>query len=329
LRVFGRLLHYLAPEKARLGLAFVLALLGIVAELARLWPIKVVVDYGLTGRPLPSWLAVPSEYLLGVETPQGILIWSVASAAVIVAGSAALSLAVLYVTTGVSQRLVYRLSLDVFGRLQRLSLAYHGRHPLGDLLQRVGGDVYVICYAISDVALPATVSLLFLVGMFAIMVSLDLTLALLAFAVVPLLGASLFLFSKPMDTTAAREFEAQGSLMALVEQSLSAIKAIQGFAREAYVQRKLEERGGDVGRAHNAAIRVSGGFQEVTNVVTGLAAAALLGLGGMRVLAGQLSLGDLLVFSATWSPCLGPSADFRIPWATPSRWSLAADASSK
>ena len=55
-------------------------------------------------------------------------------------------------------------------------------------------------------------------------------------------------------------------------------KAIQGFAREAYMQRKMEERARDLSHAYNVAIRVSGGYKEVTSVITGVAAALLLSL---------------------------------------------------
>jgi ABC-type multidrug transport system fused ATPase/permease subunit len=230
----------------------------------------------------------------------------------IVVGGAALSLSALYVSVSVSQRLVNSLVLDVFEKLQRLSLAYHGRHPLGDLLQRLSGDVYVIYFAVSQVALPVTVSFLFLTGMFAIMASLDLILALIALAVVPLLAGALILFTKPMDTTATRQYETQGALMALAEQSLSAIKAIQGFAREAYMQRRLEERARDLGNAHNVAIRVSGGYKEISIAITGAAAALLLGIGGMRVLEGQLSLGDLLVFLGYLAALYGPVSELSL-----------------
>src|SRR5918997_3303496 len=88
LRIFGRLLRYILPEKRLLCLAFVLSLLGVVVELARPWPIKVVADYVLAGYPLPPWLAALSGYLPGAETPQGILVWSIVAGVAIVVGGA-------------------------------------------------------------------------------------------------------------------------------------------------------------------------------------------------------------------------------------------------
>ena len=306
MRIFGRLLRYVLRHKARLLLAFALALLGVAVELARPWPIKVVVDYVLTGRPLPPWLATLSGWLPGAASRSGLLGWSVALATGQVVAGAALNWLSLMVVVTLAQRLVYDLSRDLFAKLQRLSLAYHGRHSVGDLMQRMGGDVFVVHFAVAQVAIPATVSLLSLIGMFVIMARLDLLLALVALAVTPLLAASLALFSRPMSQATAQQYQRQGALMALVEQSLSAIKAIQGFTREAYVQRKIDLRAAELGAAFNASARVSAGYKEITGLLTGVAAALLLGLGAQRVLAGALSLGDLLIFLGYLAALYGP-----------------------
>jgi ATP-binding cassette subfamily B protein len=311
-RIFVGLLRYISRYKAALCLAFVLSLLGVVVELARPWPVKVIVDYALTGRSMPPRLATISETLPGSDTPQGILLWSAIAAVVIVAAGAALSLSALYVAVSLSQRLVKDLAMDVFEKLQRLSLAYHSQHPIGDLLQRVSQDVFVVYYAVSQVALPTMVSVLFLIGMFVIMASLDLLLALVSLSVIPLLAASVVLFTKPMDATTTRQYASQGAFMALAEQGLSAIKAVQGFVREAYVQRKLEERATDLADAYKVAARVSGTYYEVTTIITGGAAALLLGLGGARVLAGQISLGDLLVFLGYLTALYGPVSELSL-----------------
>ena len=312
LRTFAGLLHYVSRYKAALFLAFALSFLGVAVELARPWPIKVVADYALAGRPLPPWLSPVGGYLPGAETPQGILVWSVIAGVFIVAAGAALSLWALYVSVRVSQRMVFDLALDVFEKLQRLSLSYHHRHPLGDLLQRVSQDVFVVFHAVSQVALPVAVSVLYLTGMFIIMASLDLTLALVSLAVVPPLAASIAYFAKPMGATTTRMYASHGAFTALAEQSLSAIKAVQGFVREAYLGRKAEERAQDLSDAYEANIRVSGRYKEVTNFITGTGAAVLLGLGGARVLAGQISLGDLLVFLGYLAALYGPVSELSL-----------------
>jgi ABC-type multidrug transport system fused ATPase/permease subunit len=304
--VFCRLLRYVVRCKAGLALAFVLALLGAAVELARPWPVKVVIDYALADRPLPAPFSSLAGALPGGDSSRGLLVWSVAAAVLCVVAGALLSWWVIRVIVRVAQRLVYDLSCDVLLKLQRLSLDFHTRHQVGDLMQRSGADVFVVHFAVSQVLLPGVISLLSLAGMFAIMFSLDTVLSLVALAVVPLLAVALVLFTRPMNRTTARQYEVQGAMMALVEQTLSAMRLIQGFARESYMFTKLREKARELGGAYNDSTRVSGGYNSVTNLITGVAAAAILGVGGSRVLSGRLLAGDLLVFLGYLAALYGP-----------------------
>jgi ABC-type multidrug transport system fused ATPase/permease subunit len=304
--MYGRLLLYVRRHAAALTGILILALLQVAIELARPWPAKIVVDYALAGRPLPAPLDSLVPYLPGATAPRGLLLWCVIAAIVIVAGGGILALWVLTATIAVAQRLVYDLSRDLFEKLQRLSLSFHTRHSVGDLLQRMSGDVFVVHMAISQVTLPVITSILSLAGMFVIMWRLDPLLALVASSVVPLLALALAFFRRPMDAATTRQFQRQGTLMALVEQALSAIKVIQGFSREPYMQRKLEEQAVGLGEAYRDSTRVSGVYKELTGLITGVASALVLCLGGWRVLAGTITMGDLLVFLGYLSSLYAP-----------------------
>lgn len=310
MRVFVRLLRYVAPHRARLALVAVLALAGAAFELARPWPVKVVVDCVLADRPHPAWLDWFAGIVPGADSRPGLLLWAVAVGVAVVVGAALLTLAVRMLVMVAAQQMVFELSREVFAKLQRLSLAFHTRHSVGDLIQRVSNDVFVVQAAVSAVALPGVVSLLSLVGMFLVMARLDLPLALVAISAVPLLVVALAFFFRPMNRTSARQWSTQGMLSAFLEQSLSSVRAIQGFAREAYVQRKLEDRASDLADAYNRANSVGVGFNQATAVITGLGAAVLLGVGGARVLAGHLTLGDLLVILAYLAALYGPVSAF-------------------
>jgi ATP-binding cassette, subfamily B, bacterial len=307
-RVFIRILGYARHQRGTLVTVGALGVVSILANLAQPWPMKLVVDYVLAGRPLPPALSLIATALPGGDARMGLLLWSVAALVLIVLASAALAAFTLDIVVGVAQRLVFEISRELFEKLQRLSLAYHGRNTVGDLLQRVGADAFVVHFAISQVALPVVVSGLTLVGMFVVMWYLDPALTILAAGVVPPLAIALAVFSGRMNTTTTRRYELQGAFLALVEQSLSSIKAIQGFARERFMQAKIERKALEVGDAYCAATRVSSFYKESTTAITGVAGAALLGVGGARVLDGQLSLGDLLVFTGYLTALFAPVA---------------------
>ena len=325
MRILLRLLSYVLRHKAKLCLAFAFSLAGVALELARPWPIKIIVDHILAGRAFPSWLSAAVSLLPGAQSPSGLLAWCVGFAVLVVVGSSALTLIGLHVGLKVCQSLVYDLLVELYAKLQRLSLKFHNRHQLGDLLQRVSGDVLVVFFAVTQVALPVFVSVLTLVGMFFIMLQLDTGLSLVALAVVPFLMASLVLFAKPLKENSARNWASQGALMALVEQGLSGIKAIQGFAREPYMQRRVEAQTVALGNAGRRAALTSAANNQAMILTTGLGAALVLWVGASRVVEGRLSLGDLLIFlgylTALHAPVtsLGSAVGYAIAVVTRSR----------
>lgn len=302
LNIISRLLKYVLRYRNRLLWLIPIALFGVLLEISKPLPIKIIFDYVLSNQPLPSLFA----NLIPTLSREQLLTWSVVLGILIVIGSAIISLFVTNLTISLAQKLVYDFSLDLFAKLQKLSLTYHGRNKVGDLLQSLNQDVFVVYFVVAQIALPATSSIICLIGMFVVMLQLDVTLALIALTVVPLLIASLVIFAKPMTNTTTNQYSTQGELTSFMQQSLTAIKAIQGFARERYVQERLEQRARAFGNAYKIANQVSTGYNQVTTLITGLAGAVMLGLGASKGLSGGLSNGDLLVFLGYIGAIYGP-----------------------
>lgn len=296
LSIYSRLFRYARSHRLALGAGVVLAILVGLAELARPWPLKIIVDYGLNGLPMPSGLQQFYSALPGGDSQGGIIIWSVVGLVLVVSAAAALTVLGFAIVLRAAKAMVVQLAHDVFEKLQRLSLTYHGRHQVGDLLQRVGADTFVAQMGLNQVAIPAVLAIVSLGGMFFVMARLDLAMSLIALSVVPALGVAFALFRRPLDETTARQWKQQGSLMALLEQSLGSIRVIQAFARETYMQRKLADRTNRLGAAFYGATLVSAGYGQAVAFITGLAAAVMMGVGAFRVIDGRLSVGDLLIF---------------------------------
>jgi ABC-type multidrug transport system fused ATPase/permease subunit len=301
-----RLAGYLKGYKARLFIPFLLALLGVLIELAKPWPLKLVIDNVLSGYPLPEQFGRVLNLTSGTPSQSALLVDCVLFAFFLVWAGGILSLLVLESTMTICEGLVAQVSVDLFEKLQRLSLTYHNRHTIGDLLQRISTDVFVVHTLISQVLLPGTTSLLSLLGMFFILARLDLSLAWVAVSVIPLLMLALGVFIKRMDRYHTIQSSSQGKLMALVQQSLSAIKAIQGFSREDFIRGKIQNRARQLGDAYRGSTRIGAIYKELTTAITGTAAAALLWLGARRVLSGGLSVGDLWIFLGYLTAMYGP-----------------------
>lgn len=304
--VILRLSAYLTRYTGRIVIAFVLALLGVALELAKPWPVKVVIDNVFSGQALPQPLSQALRVLPGIPAKSALLLWCIAGALLLAWLGGTLALVVLEFTMAMCHKLVAEVSIDLFEKLQRLSLTYHSRHTIGDLMQRMSTDVFVVHSLISQVLLPGVASLLSLIGMFLIMARLDLTLALIALSVVPMLVFALAVFLKRMDHYNTLQSSTQGQLMALVQQSLTAIKAIQGFAQEEFIRTKVHSRAQQLGDAYRGSIRISAMYKEMTTVITGTATAGLLWLGAHRVTSGKLSVGDLWIFLGYLAALYGP-----------------------
>jgi len=300
-----RMLKYSAPYKSRLALAGVMAVLTTGLELARPWPTKAIVDYAISGRRLPEWLA-SSFASTGSFAPFEIILWSVAAGAALIVGAALASLVTQVVVFGVAQDMVYDLLKEVFAKLQRLSLSFHQRHQVGDLSQRVGADVFAVQAVVSSVAVPGLAAAITLVGMFYFMIRLDPLLSLITASMVPLLVLAWVLFYKPLNDAAREQWTQQGEMMSFIQQSLTGIKAIQGFAREPHIQRQLESHGRLLGGAYRRSLKVGTTYNQIASIITGVLAVVLIGVGGARVIDKRLTLGDLLVFIGYVAAINGP-----------------------
>ncbi len=303
-QVIKRLFGYVSDYKVRLAILLFIALIGVVFEVAKPLPIKIVIDNVLSGQPLPAFLQNWTG--LGPGEKKQLLVVCVLAIVMITISSAVISLIVTSMTVGLSQRLVYDVSVDLFSKLQRLSLSFYTKNKIGDLLQRVTGDVFVIYFLVAQIIIPAVTSLICLVAMFYIMAQIDLLMAIIALTVVPLLGISLAFFSKPMNDTTMIQYKKQGDLSAFLQQSLSSMKIIQAFARESYMYNKLEKHAREFGKAFQKATLVSTRYNSLTTLITGLASAGLIGLGAYRGLDGNLSAGDLYVFLGYITALYGP-----------------------
>jgi ATP-binding cassette subfamily B protein/subfamily B ATP-binding cassette protein MsbA len=299
------LLRHLRAHAGALVSVLVLALLTGVLDLARPWTVKIVVDYVLDGQPLPAALANVLAVLPGPDTRGALLAWTVVAAAVLVLLVLWLSLVVARMVLRVAQDMVLDLAREVFDKLTRLSLSFHSRHQVGDLLQRSTQDVFIGA-VVPQVLLPGLVALITLVVMFVVLASIDLLLAVIALTVVPLLLVALYWFAPRLDKTTTEQFDRWGTLMTFVENALSAVKVVHAFSGEKYVRDRVDTDATKVAHAYAGTALLTTAWEQATIAITGVGSAVVLGVGATRVISGSLTLGDLLIFTAYLTSLYAP-----------------------
>ena len=196
------------------------------------------------------------------------------------------------------QRMVYDVAADLYDKLQARSLAHRHDRPLGDSLNRLFGDswsLYTISYTLLTVPLQHGLTI---VAIGVVAWNTDPTLTLIAVGVVPVATIASYVLAQWLRRLALNEARLTSEIMAFVQQTLSVIPLIQTFSATSHTQkvyRGLAERGVDI--AGRAAL-VNQGVLLVGGLTIAGATSAVLVVGGLKVLSGEITLGVLVVFLA-------------------------------
>ncbi|WP_157041560.1 ATP-binding cassette domain-containing protein [Nitriliruptor alkaliphilus] len=299
-----RMLRELRPH-AR-GLALVLALHLLAAPLMLLQPIplKIAVDSVIGDTPVPRLLAALTPEAL-TDTPLRLLA-VVALLHVLLMGAIQLQSMGTYVaTTATGERITLGFRARMFRHVQRLSLAFHDRRGTYESLYRIEYDAPSLQHT-ADTVIPFVSSGVTLVVILVVTARIDLSLALVALAVCPVL----FWLSRQHVREIRGGYqelrELETTALGVVQEVLSAVRVVKAFGREDSEARRFTHRYGASMRAKvRLAVRESS-YGLWINVTTAAGTALVLGIGVRNVLAGTTTLGELLVVIAYLAALYGP-----------------------
>ena len=269
-------------------------LIGVLLDLLSPWPMKLILDSVIGKQPIParaSWISA----LPGAGSGAGMLAWLTAGTIVLFLGSWVNKVIQTYVQTGLGNRMIYSLGETLFAHLQNLSLRFHSSQRTGDLVKRVLNDTGCLRDLVIGVLVPAVTSIASLVMMFYIVWRLDPALAVVAMLAAPPIGLSIWYFSKPMQRETYAQFEVQGDMMALTEQTLTALPLVRAFGREEHEDDRFRQLCRRSDRAYRRVIASQMRFKVAIDTIIALATAAAMAFGGWHALQGKLSIGSLLV----------------------------------
>ena len=288
----------IVAQRRDAGFGLILHLLAVGAALYLPWPMKVIVDSILTDKtPAPAWL--PVEKLPALAVVCGVLL-----AMHFLRGWLFTWSATLLVRAGL--RMTHDLRCRVYERLQKLSLVFHEKRPVGDSIYRVTWDTYSIQTLFNQGLVSIIGSGVTLIGIMVIMLRFDVTLTVLALAVAPALGWAIRFYNRRISAVSIDYHDREAKVSSLIQESLSAIRTIQAFAREEDEVRKF---GTGAAQSVDANVRLTR-EQVMSSFVVGLITAAgtvaMLWIGGHRVIDGKLSVGELLAFIAYVGMLYGP-----------------------
>lgn len=257
---------------------------------------KLVADHVLGQHPLPGPLAFAFSAIHSQPRPLALLVAATVGGLLLFAAHCVVELILTSSWTVAGRRMVYDLAQMLFARLQRRSLLFHSRHPVGDTMSRITGDSWCVYQCVDTVIFAPGHALVTMALMVFLMAALDPGLTLLALIVAPFMVGASFLIGKPLHLAAKLKREIEGRIQAHLQQTLTGIPVVQAFVQEEREQERFRQFADDAVRAQQRSA-VLGSINSLSSgFVATLGAGAILWFGAQRVLEGRLTIGSLLVF---------------------------------
>jgi len=194
------------------------------------------------------------------------------------------------------QQVLADLRMQVMRQIHRLSLQNLEGEEAGDLMSRLVNDIEMINAFLSQGLVQTLGSLFALVGIVIAMLALNLPLALVTMAIIPVMILATSFFSRLARRAFRRTRETIGDVSAELEEELSGVKTAQAFNRSDFNIRRFEERNAANRDANVTANAVTSAFSPAMDLLSTLDTAAVAGFGGYLAVQGQVSVGVVVAF---------------------------------
>ena len=284
----SRLLGYLAARRYKTA-ALVLTMLATTAvEILIAWPLAVVVNlfedkpffgFALEGYSVVLVLAVASTSYVVFAAMRGLLNYFRRRWLEEISQSGSLAM-----------------RDDLYAQVQRLSLRFHDRSRVGDIVTRITADVDKLQAAFVNIVSIFAVDILSVVGIGIVMFFVDWRFALVALLVLPPLLLIYVVFRKRVKAASRQVRANEGAMASLAQETLSSIRVVKSFGGEDREHERFLDRTRLRAEASVRAASSEGSFSFWVEIVTAAGIALVLGYGGWRISSGDLSLGVLILF---------------------------------
>jgi ATP-binding cassette subfamily B multidrug efflux pump len=277
-RMLWRLLKYLRPHRLAVIVAFLAMVAGALAELAQPWLVQRAID----------------EHFLAGDV-DGLSRLALFFLAVLVVGYVAeYTQTVLLQSTG--QAIMHTLRREVYEHLQRLELRYYDRNPVGRLMTRVTTDIDALNELFASGVVAVIGDVLMLVGIMAVMIAIDWRLALVAFAVLPLVVWAAHWFRTNVRESYRRVRGLVARMNAFLQEHLTGIATVQAFGQEVRTADRFERINREHRDVNIRSIVYYAAFYPIVELLAATSGALIIWFGSGWAQEGTVSLGVLVAF---------------------------------
>ena len=277
-RLMRRLLAYLRPYKPQAALALAAIVAGSVLQLAQPYLMKVAIDRYIAQGDLAGMNRIAFAYLA------------------IILASFGLDYSQTWLLQMTGQRIMFDMRTQIYRHLQRLDLRFYDRNPVGRLMTRVTTDVDVLNDLFTSGVVSVFGDVFTLAGIMIVMLSMNWRLALVAFAVLPLIVLVTQWFRRNVREYYRTVRTWIARINAYLQEHITGMATVQLFRREARAFARFDEINQRHRDANVESIFYYAVFYPAIEIVGALASALIIWFGGRWVLGGTLTLGSLIAF---------------------------------
>ena len=277
-RLMRRLLGYLRPYRINAALALSAIIASSMLQLAQPYLMKLAIDR-----------YIPARDVAGVNR---IALWYLG----ILAGAFLLEFTQTWLLQITGQRIMFDMRMQIYRYLQRLDLRFYDRNPVGRLMTRVTTDVDVINDMFTSGVVSIFGDVFTLAGIMIVMLSMNWRLALVSFAVLPLIVFITQWFRKHVRESYRTVRRLIARINAYLQEHITGMPTVQLFRREGRAYREFDRINEEHRTANVDSIFYYAVFYPAIEAVGALASALAIWYGGRSVIAGSLTLGSLVAF---------------------------------
>jgi ATP-binding cassette subfamily B multidrug efflux pump len=287
-RLMRRLVVFVKPYWQRLVVALVLLFGAAFAELAPPYLVRTAIDGPIAAHNPAGMLPIFGFYI-------GALLVSFAC-----------RYGQTYIMQATGQRVMVDIRMRIFSHIQRMSLSFFDRNPVGRLITRLTNDVDALNEFLAQgmVALLGDSARLFFIVI--TMLVLNWRLALISFIVLPVMGVATMFFQRVMRSSFRAVRQRLARINAYLNEQITGILVTQLFNREERSRLRFEELSTDYRAAQFRSLLAFSVFFPTVSFLSITATALLLNLGGQTVLGGLATLGLLVAFIQYTDQAFGP-----------------------
>ena len=314
-----RLVGYLGPQKVAVTIVIIVAAIGVSFNVLGpkvLGKATDVIFAGVVGKQLPAGVPIQTVIdmlrakgqgqladMLGgmhVVPGQGIVFDDLFKWLMLAVGLYAVG-AILMWTNGwilnsVVQKTVYEMRRQVATKLERLPLSYFDKQPRGELLSRVTNDIDNVSQSLQQTLSQLLTSLLTVVGVLIMMLTVSPILTIIAVVSIPVSVGLAAVIGKQSQKRFAAMWKHTGELNGQIEEAFTGHALVKVFGRQQEMNTTFHDKNAELYKAAFGAQFISAIIMPVMFFVGNLSYVFVAVVGGLRVAAGQLSLGDVQAF---------------------------------